>query len=199
MNAPTSLTLQLASASPRRRILLDTMNLRYEVRPAQVEEFEDPDAVPQSLVFHNARIKAEYIARQYPAHPVLAADTTVSINGYILNKPVDMQEAWEMLSTLSGNTHTVYTGICMIFSDKGIEEIECVASNVTFRKLDDNTISRYFELVNPLDKAGAYGIQEGKELIIESFEGSFTNIMGLPVEKVTEMLEAHDLIETLKR
>ena len=99
-----------------------------------------------------------------------------------------------MLGRLSGRTHVVYTGVSLQCQDRDINETFGVRSEVTFKSLDDQTIDRYFEIVNPLDKAGAYGIQEGTELIIESFEGSHSNIMGLPIDETKRMLERHNLI-----
>ena len=103
-----------------------------------------------------------------------------------------------MLGLLSGRTHTVYTGLCLIFRERNIDESLCVASEVTFRHLDEERISRYLRIVDPLDKAGAYGIQEGREIILENLDGSLSNVMGLPVEETSALLQKHALWEALR-
>jgi septum formation protein len=125
---------------------------------------------------------------------VLAADTTVALGNEVLNKPCDLAAARAMLRKLSGRTHTVYTGVCLWRRPAGPEISHCETSEVTFRALDDSVITQYFELVNPLDKAGAYGIQEGRELILEHYTGSLSNIMGLPVEWLAARLHEQSLI-----
>ncbi len=181
--------LILASASPRRHELLRETGFQFEVLPASVEEWEDGDADPSALVTHNAFLKAKTIGELHPERPVLAADTTVALGNEVLNKPFDLQEAARMLNRLSGRTHTVHTGIAFLWKVKNVEQTACVTSRVTFKSLSRDDIESYFQIVNPLDKAGAYGIQEGSERIIHSFEGSYTNIMGLPMETVTTWLE----------
>jgi len=188
--------LVLASESPRRRQLLDELGIRFKVEPADIDELAE-EADPRQLVLHNCELKAAEVAARHPDSPVLGADTTVSIDGCVLNKPAGLAQARVMLKRLSGRTHVVYTGICLIFRDRGIRESLCVSSEVTFQELDEGRIERYFKIVDPLDKAGAYGIQEGRELIIESYRGSLSNIMGLPVEETINMLETFGLFESL--
>lgn len=182
--------LILASGSPRRRQLLDSMAIEFRVVLPEVAERKDlPD--PQTLVETNARLKTHWVAQRNPSDWVLGSDTTVALGNEILNKPVDLVEARSMLKRMSGRTHTVYTAVCLMHLTSLKEELVTVRSQVTFQSLNDDLITRYFEMVNPLDKAGAYGIQEGKELIIESWEGSFSNIMGLPVDEVGALLKQH--------
>jgi len=190
--------ITLASASPRRRDILSDAGLRFEVMPADVEEFEDTQAEPSALVHYNALIKAEAIAQQRPDALILAADTTVFHRQHVLSKPRDMREAREMLKRLSGETHTVYTGVALMCLARGIQDVFVDTSDVCFKALDDDTITQYFSVVNPLDKAGAYGIQDGRELIIESYSGSLENIMGLPVGSVIEHLERYGLLDAVK-
>lgn len=177
--------------------MLDKIGVRFTVEPAEVEELDEA-ADPRRLVLHNCELKAASVAARHPDSPVLGADTTVAIDGCVLNKPADLAQARLMLERLSGRTHVVYTGICLIFKDRGISEVRCVSSEVTFHELDEGCIERYFKIVDPLDKAGAYGIQEGRELIIESYLGSLSNIMGLPVEETIGLLKKFDLFESLK-
>lgn len=178
----------LASASPRRRELLAKAGFAFETRVANVVEDEDPDGDPRAAVAHNARIKALAVARENPDALVLGADTTVAFGGKVFNKPANFDEARTMLKTLGGNTHTVYTGVCLARERDGLLEESVHACRVTFKPIDDALAELYFKIVNPLDKAGAYGIQEGRELIIASYDEPLSNIMGLPVENIAARL-----------
>lgn len=185
MAAPS---LILASASPRRKQLLAETGLAFEVVVADVTEHEDPSTDPRVMVTHNAALKADWVAQRHPEAFVLGADTTVFIDERVLNKPADLDEARRMLRQLSGRTHTVFTGVALRRLADGLRIDEGVTSEVTFKAFDDAVIDAYFKIVNPLDKAGAYGIQEGRELIIAGWRGSFSNIMGLPMEATKQML-----------
>jgi septum formation protein len=180
--------LVLASASPRRTELLREAGLPHRVVVADVTEHEDPASDPREMVLHNARLKARAVSRGEPIAVVLGADTTVALGDRVLNKPVDLAEARAMLRALSGREHTVHTGICLIHRPSGLEEARCVTARVRFRTLSEEDITRYLALVNPLDKAGAYGIQQGRELIIERHDEPVSVIMGLPVELVAARL-----------
>jgi septum formation protein len=184
----------LASASPRRKELLERINARFEVIPAEVDEDNGGDADPEAMVRANAELKARWVAERHVDRFALGSDTTVHLDGRVLNKPTDLQDAKSMLRRLSGRTHVVYTGVSLQNRSLGIAETIGVRSEVTFKPLDDDTIDRYFEIVNPLDKAGAYGIQEGTEIIIDSFAGSHSNIMGLPIDETKAMLARHSLV-----
>ena len=185
---PSQPRLILASASPRRRELLAQTGLVFDVVVADVTEHEDPAASPREMVAHNAALKADCVAALYPSAYVLGADTTVFIDEIVLNKPASLDEARAMLKRLAGRAHTVFTGVALRNLSRNIRIDEGVTSEVTFKPLDDAAIDAYFRLVNPLDKAGAYGIQEGRDLIIAGWRGSFTNIMGLPMETVKQIL-----------
>jgi septum formation protein len=180
--------LILASASPRRQELLGRLGLSFDVIPAQVTEYEDPAADPREMVTHNASLKADWVSERYPDAFVLGADTTVFIEGTVLNKPADRAEAKGMLRKLSGKTHTVYTGIALRRKSDGLALNEGVASEVIFKSLSDSEIDHYLLMVNTLDKAGAYSIQDHTEMIIAGYIGSFTNIMGLPVDETKQIL-----------
>jgi septum formation protein len=184
----------LASASPRRRALLSQLGLAFEVIVAEVTEHEAEDADPKTLVAHNAALKADWVASRRPDAFVLGADTTVFLDQTVLNKPADLNEARLMLRRLAGRTHTVFTGVALRREDSGLRIDEGVTSEVTFRAFDDSVIDAYFKIVNPLDKAGAYGIQEGRDLIIERWDGSFSNIMGLPMEVTKQILTRAGLL-----
>jgi septum formation protein len=180
--------LILASASPRRRELLAGLGLKFEVVVAQVTEHEASDADPRTMVRHNAALKAEWVAERHPEALVLGADTVVFVDGVVLNKPRDLADARAMLQRLSGRTHTVCTGLAVRRHSDRLALDAADESEVTFKALDDSIIDRYFARVNPLDKAGAYAIQEAADLIIAGWRGSYTNIVGLPVETTKQIL-----------
>ncbi|RME73360.1 MAG: septum formation protein Maf [Verrucomicrobia bacterium] len=186
--------LILASASPRRRELLASLGITFIVEPAEVEEHEPERADPQAMVRHNAALKADWVATRHPDSFVLGADTTVYLDGCVLHKPADLEEARRMLRRLSGRAHAVFTGLALRHERKGLREDLGVESKVVFKALDDAAIERYLAVASPLDKAGAYGIQDHGELIIERWEGSFTNIVGLPLEATRELLTRHGLL-----
>lgn len=180
--------LILASASPRRRELLSQLGVTFEVVVAEVTEHEEPSTDPRVMVAHNAALKADWVAQRHPDATVLGADTTVFIDNHALNKPRDAEEARAMLRRLSGRTHTVFTGLAVRRWCDGLRLDAGVASDVTFKPLDEATIQAYLQLVHTLDKAGGYAIQEHPELIIAGYTGSLSNIIGLPQETTKQIL-----------
>ncbi|HUG09458.1 MAG TPA: nucleoside triphosphate pyrophosphatase [Opitutaceae bacterium] len=190
--------LILASASPRRRELLARLGLAFEVVPADVVEHEPPGSDdPRGLVLHNAALKAEAVAAANPGAIVLGADTTVFLGGEVFHKPANLGEARVMLRKLSGHTHTVFTGLAV--RGRGLALEGSAESHVKFRTLRDADIDAFFERCDPTDKAGGYGIQEGGELIVESFEGPLDNIIGLPLQATEQILTLAGLRPTLMR
>jgi len=183
MSAP----IVLASASPRRRELLARGGLEFEVVHSPADEIHDAAIDPERLCEMNAMLKAEAIAATRPDAVVIGADTLVFIDGEPHGKPADHAEARAMLRRLAGRVHKVCTGVCVIFPD-GRREVFHYTTAVTFRPLDDAAIEDYLRVANPLDKAGAYGIQESGERIVAEIAGSYENVMGLPVEKVLAVL-----------
>jgi septum formation protein len=183
--------LVLASASPRRSELLERIGLRFDICPADVDEYNEADEGPEQMVLHNAALKAEALAARFADGVVLGSDTTVALDGAVLNKPVDMHEARVMLQRLSGREHTVYTAVALRWIDGNFCQDFVEASRVRFKSLDEAMISAYFERVNPLDKAGAYGIQAGREMIIDAVGGSVENVMGLPIQALQARLMEH--------
>jgi len=173
----------LASASPRRRRLLEKAGLVFEVVVSPAEEIHDASLAPDVLCEHNATLKAQAVAGMRPDATVIGSDTLVFIEGEPLGKPADLDEAHAMLRRLAGRTHQVCTGVCVIFPD-GVRKVFHETTDVTFLPLDDAAIRAYFTLVNPLDKAGAYGIQKHGARIIAGINGNFDNVMGLPVKRV---------------
>jgi len=184
----------LASASPRRKYLLERLGASFEVLPAEVEEFEEGHGDPEGMVRYNALLKASWVADLHPDRYVLGSDTTVHIDGRVLAKPVDLQDARRMLHLLSGRTHVVYTALALVCRSRKLQNLSGARSEVTFKDLDDDSIGHYFQQVNPLDKAGAYGIQEGAEIVISGYSGSHSNIMGLPLEETKRLLARHKLL-----
>ena len=182
------MSVVLASASPRRRELLEIAGIVFEVVVSPAEEIHDASMPPETLCELNAALKAEAVAEVRPDATVIGADTLVFIDGEPLGKPTDIEEARAMLRRLAGRTHQVCTGVCVIFPG-GETRMFHDTTEVDFLPLDDDRIDAYFDLVNPFDKAGAYGIQEHGGMIVSGIRGSFENVMGLPVAMVVEVLE----------
>jgi len=185
--------LILASASPRRRELLKELRVPFQVIPPEVTEKNHPHGDPEELVLHNAELKAQAIAEHYTTAPILAADTTVAFNGKIFNKPQNLDEARSMLTELSGKTHQVFTGICLIQKSRNIHITYCERTDVTLKELTPEIIDNYFTKINPLDKAGAYAIQESPEYIIHGYKGHLTNVIGLPTEYLHSLFKKLNL------
>ena len=188
-NLKLSGTFILASGSPRRKELLSELVSEFQVIPSTAEEIKIHPQGPVALISENAKIKAGDVAREYPKAWVLGADTLVFLEEKPFGKPRDMEQATKMLLTLSGKTHTVATGICLKNISVDKEIIFSEESFVTFKKLSGEMIESYFQVVNPLDKAGAYAIQTNPDMIIERWEGSLSNVIGLPIERLREELK----------
>lgn len=182
--------LILASASPRRAKLLSEANISFDVRPSHVDESFDPLAPPDE----NARLvairKASEVAKALPHQPTLAADTIVVLDEKVIGKPGDEEDAVRMLVNLSGRGHIVYTGVALIDKSREINWSHVEKSSVFFKMVDRVSIERYVATGEPMDKAGAYAIQGGAKGWIERFEGSETNIIGLPMEPVMAAFKA---------
>ncbi|MDD2707138.1 MAG: Maf family protein [Verrucomicrobiae bacterium] len=192
-------SLILASASPRRRELLEEEGIPFKVCAAHVREIGWNREVKRrwggaaAVARENARRKSLAASRRHPGKWVLGADTVVVWRGEVFGKPGDLAEAFEMLQKLNGRTHQVITGVCLACSRR-VVCLAAVRSRVTFKKLTPAQIRRYLRLINPLDKAGAYAAQEHGRSIIRRVEGSWTNVVGLPMEWVRR----HVLLKTLQ-
>lgn len=186
MNLPLII---LASASPRRSELLRNMQLDFQVFVSNVAEVHNDQLTAFEAAQVNAYRKARVIAKKFPDALVIGADTLVHLDEKLYGKPADMTEAYEMLQELQGRTHQVTTAICLLHLRERRQRTFWEDTAVTFRSLDSVQIRRYLSKVNPLDKAGAYAIQEGGEMIIDRISGSYTNVVGLPVEKLTTELQ----------
>ena len=174
--------LILASVSPRRKELLAGV-CDFEVQPSHFDEVTGKDA--KEVVLQNARGKAREVLSRFPARTVLGADTVVVLDHMILGKPKDSEDAKRMLRLLSGRVHSVFTGVCLIDEKGALERV--VEAKVLFKTLSEKLIEDYVLSGTPLDKAGAYGIQDG--IVVDSIEGSYSCVMGLPMEAVQEMLK----------
>ena len=187
MNMPP---LILASASPRRAELLRECGLEFSVINSSATELSPEHLSPQELCQLNAHRKARAVAKKCPDALVLAADTLVFLDKQILGKPTSKQEAARMLSQLEGRTHQVVTGVTMLHLRSHRESMFAVCTDVRFRPLSATDIEAYLKKINPLDKAGAYAIQEHGEMIVEEISGSYTNVVGLPLERLQQEMKS---------
>jgi septum formation protein len=178
----------LASGSPRRLELLKQVIPNFEVASPDVIELEEPEIPPDRLAMANAFNKAMAVATRIPDALVIGADTVVELNGQIYGKPKDIYHAKTMLMELRGKTHRVITGVALVWIEVGVTRTFAEVSHVTFKQFSNADLEQYLARVNVLDKAGAYAIQETPELIIQSYTGSWSNIVGLPIERVAEEL-----------
>ena len=192
--------IYLASRSPRRRELLTQMGIAFDTvvfrdglrADSETNEAPHPNEPPLDYVERIARAKAEHglkivYERKLPLRPVLSADTTLEFDGEIIGKPVDMPDAMAILKRLSGQTHRVLTGVAV--NHQGRTEYVLSSSDVRFRQLDDEEIRHYVLSGEPMDKAGAYGIQGRAGMFVEHLSGSYTGVMGLPVCETGELLK----------
>jgi septum formation protein len=180
--------LILASASPRRADLLRAAGLPFAVHPAHVDETVLPGELPDAYVLRVAAEKARAIHRQHQDDLVLAADTTVIVDGHLLGKPADAAEAGRMLEMLAGRWHEVTTAVALAGPGAGRLDTRAVTTRVEFRALDRDEIEWYARSGEPMDKAGAYAIQGLASRFVTRIEGSYSNVVGLPVATVYDML-----------
>jgi septum formation protein len=174
--------LILASGSPRRRHWLETMRIPFELQAPEVDETPLMDEDPGDLVLRLAELKAEVISLRNPGRWVMAADTTVAVDHHTLNKPGDVEDAVRMLTLIQGRTHQVHTGFCLQRNEAIHSFVD--TAQVFFRPMTEAQIRWYVGTKEPMDKAGAYAIQGIGALFIEGVEGSFSTVMGLPVERM---------------
>lgn len=178
-----SRALILASASPRRAALLRQLGLEFQVAPSDVPEVQGGALSAGEIARINAYRKARAVSKKYPDAVTVGVDTVVVADNQIFGKPATMREAEEMLMALQGKRHQVVTGVCMIHPRGHRQKVFFEQTDVTFRPLTREQIRCYHSQTNPLDKAGGYGIQEQSEVLVEAISGSFTNVIGLPLER----------------
>ncbi|MFZ5776194.1 MAG: Maf family protein [Thermodesulfobacteriota bacterium] len=180
--------LVLASASPRRRELLAGLGLAFAVQAADVDETPLPGEIPAALVQRLSLAKAEAVAMQRPEAWVLAADTVVTVDGLVLGKPRDPEQAVEMLLRLSDRWHEVWSGFCLLRGRDSACAASAVRTEVRFMPLSPALCRAYVATGEPLDKAGSYGIQGQGGLLVSQVRGSYTNVVGLPMTEVIEAM-----------
>ncbi len=182
------MTFILASQSPRRRQLLSSIGLVFDVMPSDIPEIHQPGEAPQDYVSRLSREKAATIARRHPDAWIIAADTTVVLDNELLEKPDDADDAKRMLAAISGTTHVVYTGVTLQHAASGWNDTQVAETNVHMLPLREQDIAWYVATGEPLDKAGAYAAQGIGGIFIDSIQGSFTNVVGLPLALLFQML-----------
>jgi len=173
----------LASNSPRRKKLLEQIDLIFDVIPSNIHETTDLDLAPSLFVEHYAHEKAHHVANSNENKWVIGADTVVVFDKKIFGKPKNKSESYEMLNSLSGNIHKVYTGVSIQNNKKGIVSNFHEKTEVEFNTLTDSDISYYIDRYKPFDKSGSYGIQDGFSIHIKRINGCYYNVMGLPLAK----------------
>jgi septum formation protein len=176
----------LASSSPRRKELLSLAGIEYDVMSTDVDESVRQGITPHEAVSSLSLRKAEKISGTFPERIVLAADTLVAIDGIILGKPCDQNQAYNMLKQLSGKTHSVLTGVTIAKGDKIINFVE--ETSVSFYDLSDEEINQYVQSGEPMDKAGSYAIQGKGCVFVKAIEGDYFNVVGLPIARTVRLL-----------
>jgi septum formation protein len=196
MNTPV---LILASASPRRSDLLRQWDYEFVVVPSQAGEIHTEDLSAGEVAQINAYRKARVVSKRFPDAVTLGVDTLVALGPRLYGKPANLAEAEKMVLALQGKTHQVVTGVCLTYLRGHHQKMFWEQTDVTFRKLTPEQIRHYHTLVNPLDKAGAYGIQEKRGVVVESISGSFSNVAGLPMERLRAELAAFGILQPAAR
>jgi septum formation protein len=191
--------LILASASPRRADLLRQWEYDFVVVPSAAEEIHSEDLSAGEVAQVNAYRKARIVSKRFPDAVVLGVDTIVALGTSLFGKPANLVEAEKMVLALQGRTHQVVTGVCLIHLRRHRQKIFYEQTDVKFRPLTPPQIRRYHTQVNPLDKAGAYGIQERRGDVVESIFGSFSNVAGLPMERLQAELAAFGILQPAAR
>lgn len=181
----------LASASPRRKEILENANVKFKIMASSIEELILDGESPCQMVMRLAFEKGMDIASRQKSDLIISADTIVVLDNTVLGKPKDEIEAKKMITGLSGRTHQVITGISLINLDSNKKIIDYVISNVKFKKLSEEDINDYIRTKESLDKAGAYGIQGYGALLVEEIQGDYFNIVGLPISRLSDLLKKH--------
>jgi septum formation protein len=189
--------LILASASPRRKQFLSDLGLAFTCLPAEIDETPLAEESATTFAQRMAEEKAAVVAAHHPESWVLGADTVVTLDGQIIGKPVDTVHALEILRTLRGRTHQVITGLALTCHHECCAELLTETSAVTFADFPDAVLAAYIRTGEPLDKAGAYGIQAGGAFLVSSVLGSSSNVIGLPLNTCVALLLRYNIIAPL--
>ncbi len=180
----------LASASPRRRLLLNLLGIKFTTEIANINEDDFVSNEPEKIVMELARKKAMEISKKFSDKTIIAADTLVFLKGELLTKPIDKIDAYSILMKLSDNTHQVYTGIAIYDPNSLDYTLDFEKTDVTFRQLEENEVLAYIDTGSPMDKAGAYGIQDDfGAVFVSKINGCYYNVVGLPLTKLYMMLK----------
>ena len=189
MRETACMKIILASGSPRRREILSGLGYNFGIVAPEIDENIIPGEPPAEHVLRLSAIKAEEVARDYPDDLVIGADTAVVLQGEILGKPVSEDEAFEMLSKLSGRTHTVYTGLTLMIYNDHVKQSDYDRTEVTFNILRADDIRGYIKSREPLDKAGSYGIQGMGSFLVKKYDGELDTVIGFPSRLFLRMYE----------
>lgn len=181
----------LASASPRRKEILENTNVKFKIMSSMIEELTLDNESPCQMVMRLAFEKGMDVASRQKSDLIISADTIVVLDDIILGKPKDEIQAREMIKSLSGRSHQVITGISLINLDNNKKIIDYVISNVKFKSLSEQDINDYISTKESLDKAGAYGIQGYGALLVDEIQGDYFNIVGLPISRLSDLLKKH--------
>jgi septum formation protein len=191
--------LILASSSPRRQQFLSDLGLAFTALPADIDETPLPDESPASFARRMAEDKAAVVAEQHQESWVIGADTVVTIDGMILGKPTDAAHALEILRSLQGKTHQVVTGLALFRRQDNLRESLIRTTEVSFTDFPDSILTAYIRTGDPMDKAGAYGIQSNGAFLVRAIQGSCTNVIGLPVNACVSLLLRYKIIAPLQK
>ena len=185
----------LASGSPRRQQYLKEMGLNFSVRISSVSENHFDNESPENFVLRMAGEKAAEVSAEFPDSWVISGDTVVCLGDKILGKPEDEQQAVFLLMSLSGRVHCVKTGFCVAHKNRGVNIVQAVTTKVQFTEFSESVARAYVATGESLDKAGAYGIQGKGAFLVKAINGSYSNVVGLPLYELIEVLQANDVIE----
>jgi len=185
----------LASSSPRRQEFLSLLGLEYRTIPSDIDETPETEELPADFARRMAKAKAVQISAAHPESCVIGADTVVALDRTIFGKPRDRQDALAILKILQGKTHKVITAFAVVMQQRAIEEVWASTTLVTFDTFTDNILQAYVDSEEPLDKAGAYGIQGKGTFLVRSITGSYSNVVGLPLNEVVQILLQHQLLK----
>nr|WP_320009931.1 Maf family protein [uncultured Desulfobulbus sp.] len=186
--------LLLASASPRRKDFLNGLGLTFSIHPADIDETPLPAENPEAFALRMARDKAQVLSSQYSHKCIIAADTVVALDQQIYGKPESPEQALSFLKQLQGRTHQVITGFSVLAREHNLETWSTETTLVTFGQFSTSVLQSYVNSGDPLDKAGAYGIQGIGTFLVQSIEGSYSNVVGLPLNQLLNTLLKHNII-----
>ena len=186
--------LILASGSPRRKELLSTLGIEFSVVVPDIDESRLTGEMEEAYTLRMARLKGDHVSRNNPSVWVVSADTVVIFKEQLLTKPTTSDQAADMLKLLSGREHQVRTGFCLCCHDQGVSVVRSILTQVRFRPFDRDWASAYVRTGEPMDKAGGYGIQGRGGVLVESVRGSYSNVVGLPLAEVVDLLSEHRVV-----